>query len=75
MEYQHGIHGLDVLPCGEDGVSGQQGMNHHVNPGEWHKHKIMDETVIVIVESCYKVRKDKKISSLVAEHLVGGFMR
>ncbi len=27
-----------MLLYGEDGLSGQQGMNHHVNPGEWHKH-------------------------------------
>ncbi len=35
MEYQHDIHGLDVLLCGEDGLIGQQGLNHHANPGEW----------------------------------------
>jgi hypothetical protein len=23
----------------EDGLSGHQGTNHHVNPGEWHKHR------------------------------------
>ena len=39
MEYQHDIQGFDVLLCGEDSLSGQQGMNHHVNQGEWHKHK------------------------------------
>jgi hypothetical protein len=36
---KYDIHGLDVLQCGEDGLSGQQGMNHHVNPGKWHQHK------------------------------------
>jgi hypothetical protein len=25
---------MDVLLCGENGLSGQQGMNHHASPGE-----------------------------------------
>ncbi len=32
-------------------VSGKYGMNHHVNPGEWYKHKNMDETVILIPQA------------------------
>ncbi len=35
MEYWHDIHGLDALLCGEGGLSGRQGMSHHLNPGEW----------------------------------------
>jgi hypothetical protein len=31
MEYRHDIHGLDVLLCGEDGLSRRQGMNHYAN--------------------------------------------
>jgi hypothetical protein len=34
-EYSHDIHGLDVLLCGEDVLSGQKGIRHHANPGEW----------------------------------------
>ncbi len=34
MEYRHDIHGLDVLLCGEDGLSARQGLDHHANLGE-----------------------------------------
>ena len=51
MEYQHDIHGLDVLLCGEDGLSEQQGMNNHATQGSGISTKNMDETVILIPQA------------------------
>jgi hypothetical protein len=38
-EYQHDIHGLDVLLCLENDPSGHQGMHHHAKPEASKKHK------------------------------------
>jgi hypothetical protein len=58
-----------VLQCGEDGLSGQQGTNHHVNPGEWHKHKKHGRDSHSHTKSYLGTRRPEKTKKCVLGHI------